>query len=203
MDNQYATPVSDERIERTARALEANGIKTLIAEDKEQARAMFFELIPEGAQVHQGASRTLEELGITAELEGSGRYQAIRPKIRSMDRQTQFDEIRKIVASPDYVTGSVAAVTEDGHVLAASATGSQLGPYVSGAGKVVWVVGSQKIVKNLEEAFRRAEEYVLPLEDERTMSAHNFHTGLYKLLVINKERPGRITMIIVKDRLGF
>ena len=203
MNTPYTQPASDEQIEQTARALEANGIRTLIAENREAARALFFELVPEGAQVHQGASRTLEELGITAEIEGSGRFNAVRPKLRTMDRQTQYNEIRRMGASPDFMTGSVAAVTEDGHILAASATGGQLGPYVSGAGKVVWVAGSQKIVKDIAEGFRRIEEYIYPLEDARTMKAYNFHTSTNKILVINKERPGRITLIIVKEALGF
>lgn len=203
MNHDYSQPASDEQIERTARALEANGIRTIIANNREEARTAFFEHLPEGAQVHQGASRTLEELGITVEIETSGRYDAIRPKLRGMDRQTQYDQIRRIGGTPDTMVGSVAAVTEDGRVLAASATGGQLGPYVSGAGKVIWVVGSQKIVKNLEEGFRRIEEYIYPLEDQRTMKAYNIHTYTAKVLVINKERPGRITMILVKEALGF
>ena len=127
----------------------------------------------------------------------------MRPKLRALNRQTQGDEIRRLGASPDFMAGSVQAVTEDGHVLAASATGGQLGPYVSGAGKIVWVVGAQKIVKNLDEGFRRIEEYVLRLEDERTWKAYSLHTSLNKVLVINKERPGRITLILVKEELGF
>lgn len=194
---------TNEQIERTAQALEANGIHTLIAENGEQARKLFFELLPEGAQVHQGASATLEALGITAELETSGRFQAIRPKLRSMDRQTQGDEIRRLGASPDYMVGSVNAVTENGHVVVASAGGSQLGPYVHGAGKVIWVVGAQKIVPTLEEAFRRIRDYVLPLEDERLQKVLKMHTSLNKELVIHKERPGRITMILVRENLGF
>ena len=66
LNDTWARLASDEQIARTARALEANGIHTLIAESGMEARKMFFELVPDGAQVHQGASRTLEQLGITA-----------------------------------------------------------------------------------------------------------------------------------------
>jgi hypothetical protein len=194
---------SAERITRTAAALEANGFHTLIAENAARARELFFELVPPGSQIHQGASKTLEQLGITAEIESSGRYDALRPKMRAMDRQTQANEIRHLIASPDVMTGSVGAVTEDGHVLAASATGSQLGPYVFGAGKVVWIVGVNKIVKDLPEGFRRLEERVLPLENQRTLQAYNMQTSLNKILVFNKERPGRITIILVNEELGF
>lgn len=193
---------SEEQIERTAKALEANGFHTLIAENGDEARKLFFELLPEGAQVYQGASITLEQTGITAGIEQSGCYQALRPKLRSMDRQTQADEMRRMAASPDYMMGSVQAITEDGHVLAVSAGGSQLGPYVYGAGKVIWVIGAQKIVKDLNEAFRRVEEYVYPLEDARLQQLAGIHSSLNKVLIFNKERPGRITIILVKEVLG-
>jgi hypothetical protein len=193
---------SDEQIERTAKALEANGFHALIVENSAQARKRFFELLPEGAQVHQGASLTLEQAGITAQIEQSGCYQAVRPKLRAMDRLTQGDEIRRLGSSPDYMVGSVQAVTEDGRVLAVSAGGSQLGPYVYGAGKVIWVVGAQKIVKDLDEGFERIEEYVYPLEDARIQKLMGVHSSLNKILIFNKERPGRITIILVKELLG-
>ena len=137
---------SEEQIERTAKALEANNIKTLVAENGEEARRMFFELLPEGAEVFLGASVTLETLGIKDEIDKSGKYDAVRPKMWAMDRATQGREIRKLGAGPDYAAGSVHAVTEDGSVMIASNTGSQLGPYAYGAGKVIWVVGAQKLV---------------------------------------------------------
>lgn len=201
--NKFSQLSNDEQIARTAKALEANGIHILIAESSEDAKRMFFELIPQGAQVHQGSSLTLDTLGITAEIEKSGRYDAVRPKLRSLDRATQGDQIRRLGASPDYMVGSVGAVTEDGRILAASATGSQLGPYVSGAGKIIWVVGAQKLVKDLDEGFLRIQEYILPLENERLQKVYGMNTSLNKILIVNKERPGRITMIIVKENLGF
>lgn len=193
----------DEQIERTAKALEANGFHTVIVANSAEARRLFFEPIPDRAEVYQGASITLDQAGITAGIEQSGCYNAIRPKLRAMDRQTQADEIRRMGASPDYMAGSVHALTEDGHVLVASAVGSQLGPYVSGAGQVIWVVGAQKIVKNLGEAFQRMDEYVYPKEDARMMEMRGMHSSLNKLLIFNKERPGRITIILVKEVLGY
>ena len=122
----------------------------------------------------------------------------------AMNRETQGREIRKLIGAPDYAAGSVHAVTEDGHVLIASNTGSQLGPYASGAGKVIWVVGAQKIVKDLNEGFRRIEEYVLPLEEAHMQELYKVSTAVSKVLIVNREiRPNRITMIIVKEELGF
>jgi hypothetical protein len=203
--NQEFTRVADdEQIHRTAQALEARNIKTLIAETGEEARHMFFELVPEGSEVFLGASVTLEQLSIKEEIEQSGRFDALRPKMRAMDRATQAREIRKLGAAPDYAAGSVHAVTEQGQVLIASNTGSQLGPYTYGAGKVIWVVGGQKLVKNLEEGMRRIEQYSVPREEVHMQQLYNMHTGLNKILIVNKElRPDRITMIIVKEELGY
>jgi hypothetical protein len=121
-----------------------------------------------------------------------------------MDRETQADEIRRLTSSPDVMLGSVHAVTETGSLVAASASGSQLGPYASGAGKVILVVGTQKIVSDLGEALRRIDEYVFPLEDARAEAAYGVHSGVNKVLIINREYlPGRITVVFVDEALGF
>ena len=137
-------------------------------------------------------------------IDQSGRFDALRPKMFAMNRETQGREIRKLVGAPDFAAGSVHAVTEDGHVLIASNTGSQLGPYASGAGKVIWVVGAQKIVKDLNEGLRRLNEHVVPLEEEHMQQLYKVGTAVNKMLIVNREtRPDRITMIIVKEELGF
>jgi hypothetical protein len=203
-NQEFAKLADDEQIERTVKALEANGIHTVVAENGEEARRIFFELIPEGAEVFLGASVTLETLGIKDEIDKSGRYDSIRPKMFAMNRETQGREIRKLGGAPDYAAGSVHAVTEDGQVLIASNTGSQLGPYASGAGKIVWVVGAQKLVKDLDEGFKRIYEYDLPLEIEHMRQLYNAGTGVNKVLIVSREiRPNRITMIIVKEELGY
>jgi YkgG family uncharacterized protein len=203
-NQEFANLASDEQIEQTVTALEANGIHTVVAENGEEASRIFFELVPEGAEVFLGASVTLETLGIKDEIDKSGRYDSIRPKMFAMDRATQGREIRKLGSAPDYAAGSVHAVTEAGQVLIASNTGSQLGPYASGAGKIVWVVGAQKLVKDLDEGMRRIYEYDVPLETEHMRQLYNMGTNVSKVLIVNREiRPNRITMIIVKEELGY
>lgn len=165
-NKEFSRLATDEQIERVAKALEANGIHTLIAENGGDAKRLFFELIPDGSEVFLGSSVTLEKLGIKDEIDKSGRYDALRPKMFAMNRETQGREIRKLGGAPDYAAGSVHAVTEDGQVLIVSRTGSQLGGYASSAGKVIWVVGAQKIVKDLNEGLRRVEEYCMPLEEK-------------------------------------
>ena len=201
---EFAKQATDEKIERTSKALEANGIKVLVAENAAEAKRLFFELVPDGSEVFLGASVTLEQTGIKDEIDQSGRFDALRPKMFAMNRETQGREIRKLGGAPDYAAGSVHAVTEDGHVLIASNSGSQLGPYASGAGKVIWVVGAQKLVKDINAGLRRIEEHVLPLEEIHMQELYKISTNISKVLIVNREiRPNRITMIIVKEELGF
>ena len=201
---EYAKQATDEKIDRTSKALEANGIQTLIAETGADAKRLFLELIPEGSEVFLSSSVTLEQLGIVADVDQSGKFDAVRPRMYAMNRETQGREIRKLIAAPDFAAGSVHAVTEEGNVLIASATGSQLGPYASGAGKVIWVVGAQKIVKDLNDGLRRLNEHVVPLEEEHMQQLYKVSTAVNEMLIINRAtRPGRITMILVKEELGF
>ncbi len=201
---RFGTLADEARVQRTGAALEANGISVLRAADGAEAQRMVLGLIPDGSQVHHGASQSLEVSGISDEIDESGRYQPLRPRIWSMDRQTQADDIRRLSAAPDVMLGSVHAVTETGSLIAASMSGSQLGPYVSGAGRVILVVGTQKIVSDLEEGLRRIDEYAFPLEDARAQAAYGIHSAVNKVLIINREiAPGRITVVFVDEVLGF
>jgi len=201
---RWGTTPDDARVKRTMAALEANGMTVLRAPNADEAKRIVLDLIPDAALVHQGASQTLDVLGITHEIEKSGRYLALRPRIWSMDRETEADEIRRLGAAPDVMLGSVHAVTETGSLLAASMSGSQLGPYASGAGRVIFVIGTQKIVRDLEEGLLRINEYAWRLEDARAQAAYGIHSAVNKVLVINREiTPGRITVVLVDEALGF
>ena len=204
LSRRFGTVADDAQVILTAVALEANGIEVLRAADSAEAKRIVLGLIRDGSQVHHGASESLEASGITDEIEKSGRYEPLRPRIWSMDRTTQADEIRRLSSAPDVMLGSVHAVTETGSLVAASMSGSQLGPYATGAGRVILVVGTQKIVPNLEEGLRRIDEYAFPLEDARAQAAYGIHSGVNKVLVINREfMPGRITVVLVDEVLGF
>jgi hypothetical protein len=148
--------------------------------------------------------RTLEQIGLIAIIEESGQYQAIRPQLRKLDRVKQNREFRRMGSSPDFMLGSVHAVTADGQVIVGSGGGSQIGPYASGAGKVIWVVGAQKLVPTLEEALCRLQEYSYALEDERMRAAMGRPAQLNQILIVRGSlQPGRFNMVIVKENLGF
>ena len=164
---EFTELASDERIAKAAAALERNGIRPLLAATGADARGLVGSLLTDGAEVYNNTSRTLEAIGVADDIERSGRYQPLRLRLYRMDREMQAREMRTLAASPDYVVGSVHALTEDGSLLIASASGSQLGPLVSGAGHVILVIGAQKIVGDVATGMRRIHEYCYPLEDAR------------------------------------
>jgi acyl-CoA hydrolase len=199
----FAQPASEEQIARTVAALKANGIHALVVDDRVAALAALLALLPEGAEVFTAASQTLEAIGAIAEINQSGRFEAIRPKLMKLDRQTQMREMRKLAASPDYVVGSVHAITEQGQVLVASGGGSQLASYVYGAGHVVWVAGTQKIVADLNEGLRRIDEHSLPLEDARMRQTRGVGSQVGKIMIFKREPAGRTALILVREVLGY
>lgn len=193
MAKNFDELASDESINKAKDALEKNGITVLVVGNGEQAKEKVLQMIPSGAEIMNMSSVTVDSIGLAKEINESGKYDSVRKKIN-----------KKNGAAPEWVVGSVHAVTENGKIIIVSATGSQLPAYAYGSSHVLWVVGSQKIVKDIEEGFKRIEEYVFPLENERAMKAYGMGSGINKELVINKEvTSGRITMIIVKEKLGF
>lgn len=198
--------IADQKtLEKTAQSLKANGIETFIVENREEAKKKVLQLISRGTEVMTMTSVSLDTIGLSEEINrADGKFKPVRDKLYAMDRNTKAQEMNRLGAAPEVVVGSVHAITEDGHVLVASATGSQLPAYVYSAGQVIWVAGSQKIVKNTDQGVKRIYEYVFPLEDARAKKAYGMGSGVNKLLIVNKEvAPKRITLILVKEKLGF
>ena len=203
-DSEFTQLASEEQIAKTVQALEANRIRAVVFETGEEARNYVLDLIPSGEEVYNSPSRTLDLIGLAADIEHPTRFQSVRARLLALDRVTQRNEMRKLGASPDVLVGSVHAITEQGEIMVASAVGSQLGPAASSAAMVIWVVGTQKLVHTLDDGFRRIREHSLPLESERTQRVYGQPSAINKLLIINGEAyPGRITIVLVKQQLGF
>ena len=203
-NEKFGKLASEEQIKKTEKALQKNGFKVEVFENSQKAKKKVLEILPKGAEVFTMTSQTLEVIGLQKEINESGNYNAVRPRLFAMDRNTQAREMAKLGAAPDWVVSSVHAVTEDGHLLIASNTGSQLSAEAYAGGKVIFVVGTQKIVKDTQEGLRRIYEYTLPLEDERAQKAYGMRSNVSKILIINKEiMPEKIKVILVKEKLGF
>jgi hypothetical protein len=204
VDERFSRTVDPQRLHRTAQALRDRGYDVRVADDEETARAVVLDLIPDGAQVFTMSSVTLRELGLEQEINESSRFRPVRPQIYAMDFETQKDEIRKLGAGVDWTVGSVHAVTDDGRMVIASATGSQLALYSFGSGRVVYVIGAQKLVRDLDEAFERVEKWSWPQEDIRMRREHGQPSTVLKTLIVDGEAfPGRSTIVLVNAALGY
>ena len=173
MTQVFSAPASETTLQKVADRIRQRNIEVLIVNNREDARLAVLQRLPKGAQVHSGKSKTLQDFGIFDAMMDLNQYNAWRHQMLKMDRKTQAQEIRKLMAAPDFILGSVQAITEDGILVDVSATGSQIGPYANTAGKVILVVGSQKIVRDLEMAFRRIREHVQPWEESQVRKAAN------------------------------
>jgi hypothetical protein len=200
----FADPAPADRLERAATALTANGFAVEILDDAAAARIRIKDLIPEGAIVFTGASETLRLSGIDEDINTSGRYEALRPRVLAMDRVAEADEYRRLLASPDVIVASAAALTETGSVVVASGSGSQLPAFAGGAAHAIWIVGAQKVVPDLSIALQRVEEHALPLESARTKAAYGWPSAINRLLILNAElQPGRGTVLLLREAIGY
>lgn len=203
----YNTLASQESIDATVAALKANHFDAIVVESGADALAKIKEFIPQGASVMNGASTTLEQIGYIAYLEaGQHGWNNLKEAIlKEKDPQKQ-SMLRKQSVVSDYYAGSAHGVTQDGSLVFASNTGSQL-PHLAFTSKnIILIVSTKKIGKDLPAVWDRLENHIVPLEDARLMKASNAHTLHAKTLILHKENPkmGRkILVVFVKEDLGF
>jgi hypothetical protein len=191
-------------VERAIKSLNSKNIGTVYTDTKEAAKAAVLSLIPEGAEVLNETSETLVQTGLKDIIENSGRYRSMKREIFSIGDSEERAAARRRMVAPEYAIGNVNAITEQGELLIASRSGSQLPPYAYSARNVVFVAGTQKIVKSMDAGIRRIAEYVSVLEDERARKAYGIGTSINKMLTIYQEaEAGRITVVLVGEPLGF
>jgi L-lactate utilization protein LutC len=199
----FAAPATEAEINELAENLRARNFEVVIVQDGDEARTEVLKRIPEGATIHSGKSKTLEDAGLFQELMENEKYDFIRRRLMKMDRKTQGAEIRRLGAAPDVMLGSAHAVTKAGQIVITSASGSQIGPIASGAGHLILVIGSQKIVPDLDAAFQRINDHVFPYEDARLRQTLGVGTKITRTLILEEDfMPGRTTVILVREPIG-
>ena len=187
----------------TVAALENHGFSVDIVKDLDAARAAVLARIPEGSSVMTNTSVTLQETRIAEAINNGGPYESVRNKMMTLDFATQARQMKAIAGQPDYALGSVHAVTRDGTLFIASASGSQLASYAWGATNVIFVVGAQKLVPTPDAAHERIFQHSLKLEDARALIAYGQHSSVGKILEIDQEQPGRIHIVLIRQTVGF
>jgi acyl-CoA hydrolase len=198
------TALPDEQaLAATVVALEEHGFSVEVVDDLDGAREVVLARIPDGSSVMTNTSVTLDQTGIADAINDGGPYESARNKMFALDFATQAQEMKAIGGQPDYALGSVHAITRDGTLVIASASGSQLASYAWGAASVIFVVGTQKLVPTVDAAHERIYQHSLILEDARAQAAYGQHSSVGKILEIHQELPGRIHVVLIRQPVGF
>ncbi len=201
--DRFTTLPDEQVIASAVTALEEHGFSVEVVDDLDAARQAVLARIPPGSSVMTNTSVTLDQAGIADAINDGGRYDSARNRMFALDFATQAQEMKAIGGQPDYALGSVHAVTRDGTLVIASASGSQLASYAWGAANVIFVVGTQKLVPTLEAAHERIYQHSLLLEDARAIAAYGQHSSVGKILEIHQELPGRIHIVLIRQVAGF
>ena len=201
--DRFTALPDDATLTATVVALEEHGFSVEVVDDLDGARAAVLARIPRGSTVMTNTSVTLQETGIADAINDGGPYESARQKMLALDFATQVQEMKAIGGQPDYAVGSVHAVTRDGTLVIASASGSQLASYAWGAANVIFVVGAQKLVPTLEAAHERIYQHSLKLEDARAYAAYGQNSRVGKILEIHQVDPGRIHVVLIRQPVGF
>jgi len=202
--DHFTTLPDEQTLAATVTALEEHGFSVEVADDLDGARKAVLARIPHGSSVMTNTSVTLAETGIADAVNGEDSlYESARNKMFALDFATQVQQMKAIGGQPDYALGSVHAVTRDGTLVIASASGSQLASYAWGAANVIFVAGAHKLVPDLAAAHRRIYHHSLPLEDARAQAAYGQHSQVGKILEIHAELPGRIHVVLIRQQVGF
>ena len=201
--DRFTTLPDEHALQETVVALEEHGFSVEVVDDLDAARQAVLARIPEGSSVMTNTSVTLTETGIADAINDGSSYESARNKMFALDFETQAQQMKAIGGQPDYALGSVHAITRDGTLVIASASGSQLASYAWGAANVVFVVGAQKIVPDLAAAHQRIYQHSLVLEDARAQAAYGQHSSVGKVLEMHQELPGRVHIVLVRQPVGY
>ncbi len=201
--DRFTTLPDDQVLASTVTELEEHGFGVEVVDDLDAARTAVLARIPHGSSVMTNTSVTLQETGIADAVNNDGPYESARNKMFALDFATQAQQMKVIGGQPDYALGSVHAITHDGALVIASASGSQLASYAWGAANVIFVVGAQKLVSTLDAARERIYQHSLVLEDSRAVAAYGQHSSVGKILEIHQELPGRIHVVLIRQVVGF
>jgi hypothetical protein len=203
VSDRFTALPDDQALAATVVALEEHGFSVEVVDGLDAAREAVLGRIPHGSSVMTNTSVTLQETGITDAINDDGPYDSARNRMFALDFATQAQEMKAIGGQPDYALGSVHAVTHDGTLVIASASGSQLASYAWGAANVIFVVGAQKLVPTLEAAHQRIYQHSLVLEDARAQAAYGQHSSVGKVLEIHQELPGRVHVVLIRQSVGY
>lgn len=193
--------------------LNQKGYVSYYAEDKEEAKKKILSLIPEGSNISVGGSETLGAMNMTEEFR-NGKYKFF-DRFQKMPYDELYELYRQSLLS-DYFVSSTNAITKNGQLVSTDASGNRVASMIIGPKKVIIVAGANKIVDDLDEAFKRIKK-IAPMNATRVhhktpcvetgkcmnceiQSSVCNYTGIIEN---GRKEPGRITIIMVAEEIGF
>jgi hypothetical protein len=195
----------EEEVAETAAAIGDRGIGVIRARDRRKALDAITRLIPRGAEVMNGSSTTLIEIGFE-ELLKSGRagWVSLHDRITAENDSGKRAELRRRSVTAEYFLSGVNAIARTGEIVACDQSGSRVGAWPFAAARLILVSGTNKIVPTLDDALRRIREYAYPLEDARAKRAYGTPSRIGKCVILASEKAeGRITLILIDESLGY
>jgi len=204
-DRKWDKLPTGKEMAETVKALEQRGIKVYVVENRQEALGRIKKLIPAKANVMNGSSTTLIEIGFTEHLESKKHgWRNLHDAVNAEEDPQSQAVLRRRALTSDYYLSGVNAIAQTGEIVAADASGSRVGAWPFAAGKLILVAGINKIVPTLEDALRRVREYALPLEDARAKQAYGVGSMVGKIVIIENEMmKDRTTLILVREKLGY
>ena len=197
-------PIDEGSIRRTVEALKARNVETSVVDNGAQALAKLKELVPEGSVIFNNTSETLDSIGYSAYVQGNPKYRNLHDDMEAETDPVKQRDIRRRATLADYFIGSVQAIAETGEVVVASGSGSQIAAYAYNAGRLIWLAGTQKICPSLPDAIDRVRGYTLERHDSWLAGRGRTAAPIGKLMIFENEvAAGRITMILIKETLGW
>jgi hypothetical protein len=154
-----------QKIRNLIEKLAENKIPAFYVKSGEDAFNKVMTMIPEGSTVGFGDSVTLRQIGVVDALE-AGRYVFLNPWRPGISVEENIELKKQALTSDVFVTGTN-ALTLDGKIVNVDGLGNRVAAILFGPGKVIIVIGINKIVENLEEALDRIRNIAAPLNVKR------------------------------------
>jgi len=201
----WSTVPADDVIEQTAKAIESRGIRVIVAGSAEDAMVVLKKIIPAGAEVMNGSSTTLIEIGYENYISGNeSGWNLVHKVITAENNDKKRAELRRKAVAADYFISGANAIARTGEIVACDATGSRVGAWPFAAGHLILVAGVNKIVPTLADALDRVRKYAYPLENVRAKKAYGIPSTIGKCVILSQERnEGRVVLILIKESLGY
>lgn len=200
----FGNPASVEAVKKTVEALKRNGFDAVVVDTAQDALAELKKRIPAGAEVYNGSSTTLGEIGFTDYLkEGKHGWENRHAVVMAEKDWPKQAELRRLATTSEYVLSSAQAITQDGEIVGCDASGSRVGAWLFAAEHLIIVAGTNKIVPDLAAAMTRLNEYTFKLENVRARKVYGMGSNVSKIAILRKEYGPRTTVILVNEALGY